>query len=850
MLAMEKFEFEEKDSTVGKKNKNITFLMAFKRCRTKPCDPNTEFRTHSKSPVGKKQSPVGKQNPVISKKIQMLLVTRNFGNGITPHLFNNSSALFLLWLIAYFSFFAILILQTSMTLVDYMSHPVTVEITLETGAAELEFPAVALCNNNVVKKSFISRITFMRSLALLDEFAWVNFDRMEASVYKPKLNKECESLGMFSCIDGSNRCIPNEWKCNNRTECYEGFDEDKVICLGEKPKYSAGQICIKGYDLCPGEITCAKYCDGNKECVLYPGFDESEEGGCNNTCIKTLKATSEEQVLQSLNYPENYPDFLDCEYEINAPVGKRIQIEFEDFYLENDTSCVLDYVMIQDGHASPATYLKFGLRTKICGNLPKIEAVNSTNNVVVIIFHTDSVINERGWSLKYKIYPSDTSIESRNKRSSDYDYYYYDYDYTYDYDYYSDYDYKLPTVSPEDYAFNYNYYEFSTFQEIDRYNWFAAYEKSNMPDFSDFKNFVKFEQIEIIGNGHQKSDFIVQCVFNGEFCEPSHFETVQTPLYGNCFLFNTVVKPQASKNGSVGTPRHTSKMGSQYGLKLSLFLDKDEYIGILGQNSGARISLFNSKEAPPIDIKGLYISAGTATILSLKQEAVKRETDPFTECAEAWPQFLQLSEGYLSYDYTQEYCRHLCIMRELALRCKCTDTFDWDFPASNDLRNLTRIQCDVWNATQVACVTETRDDFTSNRRTCDCPVPCTERNLRIERSTTEWPTEPYAPYFASLMLRSTSKRVQGFINDAVKDKKIQEKADLVNLIKKNFARVEINFEELKYTAVKETPKYNISTLFGTLGGNLGLWLGWSILSVFEILEWIYKLIVILTIRRR
>ena len=41
-----------------------------------------------------------------------------------------------------------------------------------------------------------------------------------------------------------------------------------------------------------------------------------------------------------------------------------------------------------------------------------------------------------------------------------------------------------------------------------------------------------------------------------------------------------------------------------------------------------------------------------------------------------------------------------------------------------------------------------------------------------------------------------------------------------------------------FQKIKETPKYSLSILFGTIGGNLGLWLGWSILSVMEFLQWI------------
>ena len=485
--------------------------------------------------------------------------------------------------------------------------------------------------------------------------------------------------------------------------------------------------------------------------------------------------------------------------------------------------------MIRDGQTSPSSYIKFGKRIKLCGNRTKFDTIISNSEVVVVLFHTDSFVTEKGWSLKYKVYTSEATASERTRRTVD----------------------SFTTTTVFDYSDNTDdyssYYDRAQFQKLDRYNWYSAYHRSTTPDFSDFKNFVKFHQTELIGNGHQKSDFVVQCVFNGELCEPSDFKTVQSFLYGNCFTFNAVVNPHLNESSSE-RPRKTSKTGLQNGLKLSVFLDKEEYIGILGQNSGARVTLFNSREAPPIDSQGIFVNAGATTFFALRQETIERKGDPYTKCADTWPSFLDLSDSYLEYEYSQDYCRHLCLMKELALKCGCTENFDWDFSRNKDIIDLAFAQCNAWDEEQSSCVSEVYDDVSSNRKSCDCPAPCERRKLNIEMSSTDWPTESYAPYFASLMQRSSSKIVEGFIQDAINNGEVENNIDLVNLIKKNFARIEINFQELKFMAVKQTPKYNISSLFGTLGGNLGLWLGWSILSVFELFQWMFKLVAILTDR--
>ena len=358
-----------------------------------------------------------------------------------------------------------------------------------------------------------------------------------------------------------------------------------------------------------------------------------------------------------------------------------------------------------------------------------------------------------------------------------------------------------------------------------------------MPDFSDFKKFVKLKEEELIGNGHQKEDFIAQCVFDHEICNSTSFRTFQHELFGNCFTFNSIV--DARKSGDSGDKaKSTSKVGSENGLALSLFLETDEFVGSIGHYSGARIVVHNADEFPPMSTKGIEISAGTATTLALRQETILRETDPFSDCAEEWPLFLELNSNYRKYRYTLEFCIYLCKQKSLAESCGCSDTFDWNFSRNLDVRKWAKVDCDVWNSTEYACLQTVYNEFAEGKRTCDCPNPCEERLLRAFSSATSWPSLSYTPHLVSLLKDSSSATIRKFISTQISEtdgKSDREK--LQQSIKDNFARVQIYFESMVYTRIKESPKYNLSTLFGTIGGNLGLWLGWSLLSLFEFLQW-------------
>ena len=52
----------------------------------------------------------------------------------------------------------------------------------------------------------------------------------------------------------------------------------------------------------------------------------------------------------------------------------------------------------------------------------------------------------------------------------------------------------------------------------------------------------------------------------------------------------------------------------------------------------------------------------------------------------------------------------------------------------------------------------------------------------------------------------------------------------------NFTFLEIIFMNLKQILIKEKPVYTMPKLFGTIGGILGLYMGISVISLFEIAE--------------
>ncbi|CAH2245730.1 Hypothetical predicted protein [Pelobates cultripes] len=100
----------------------------------------------------------------------------------------------------------------------------------------------------------------------------------------------------------------------------------------------------------------------------------------------------------SPKYPNQYPDNEEAIYIIIAPSGKKVSLEFtmiELVYCKFTCSCICDYVMIIDGPSLNGRVLG-----KFCGFAvpPPIE---STQNVVIIRFHSDSLKGAAGFNIRY-----------------------------------------------------------------------------------------------------------------------------------------------------------------------------------------------------------------------------------------------------------------------------------------------------------------------------------------------------------------------------------------------------------------------------------------------------------------
>ena len=420
------------------------------------------------------------------------------------------------------------------------------------------------------------------------------------------------------------------------------------------------------------------------------------------------------------------------------------------------------------------------------------------------------------------------NLESRSSdygSDEDYDE---DYDDDYDEDYNFDYDYDLRFFADES----------EQFYGIKPNDFFSLYDVSLLPDFADFRLAIVLHKDLIRLNGHERKDFITQCTFDGIECSDSAFKTYQDPYHGNCFSFNSIRGRNLSKPVSI---KKTSKTGLEYGLKLTLFADVREYIGLLTPYAGAKVLIHDASSNGRMRAEGLALPAGSSTFLAVKQNTVEREGGVYSNCADDWPAFLRLNDEFKKQwpEYAREVCLELCVQNTMALRCNCTDTFDKDFSVSEKINKATASYCEMTQKTQNQCKRKVYQDYIDGNITCPCPQACHTTKYSHSSSSSPWPTEASVPHLASKLTKSPSKRVQEYMKEAFNDSQLSAKS-LQEKLKENFVRVEVYFEALNFQKIKESPAYTGVDFLSDFGGNIGLWLGWSVLGLFEVIQFFYE----------
>ena len=332
--------------------------------------------------------------------------------------------------------------------------------------------------------------------------------------------------------------------------------------------------------------------------------------------------------------------------------------------------------------------------------------------------------------------------------------------------------------------------------------------------------------------GHTFEDMILSCDFLNQPCNQNDFASIEVNSLFNCYTFNkyhnNVLKSEGGHNG----------------LSLILYLEPTEISypydskveSRLGNTDGFKMVLHPAKTLPPIFIRGIDMAVGQSISVAFKAEEYVKHPAPYSSCKHTdW--------WYQNEIYSFEECRNKCIHQKVIHDCGCFPTAYYvrtnytSLGIPSCVRHLfsdPKLAEEMLDC-QIETIKHMNIDFKDN---CGCFSPCIEGFYVTFVSSAEWPSQNSINTFLDFLFEpnstNTNLKAYQYYQNLLSQNASQE---IINTwIRRHFLRINV-FANTRFVSVKEdVPMFTMIRLLCDIGGSMGLWLGFSLVTFFEVLQ--------------
>ncbi|CAD5213872.1 unnamed protein product [Bursaphelenchus xylophilus] len=323
--------------------------------------------------------------------------------------------------------------------------------------------------------------------------------------------------------------------------------------------------------------------------------------------------------------------------------------------------------------------------------------------------------------------------------------------------------------------------------------------------------FEVLKEADVNGSANLSFDFqddlLVTCEFLQNDCNfTNNIKFFYDAYFGKCAILNS--------NGTWKTTR----AGPYYGLRITLKTPSSEYLPWV-QDAGVVFYVHGTGETPFEDTFGYLAKVGRVSSVGVKYFERKKLGHPYSTCVNNATDL----NDYYGNKYEVEACIRSCLQDAIISSCGCYDP-QYNYPSdvsvsscykSNDSNTAMDCADEIINENGI---TNTTEAFSIS--SCNCPPSCDQSYYQISMSQAVWPARSYTPAQCLNMSESTA-----FWTTT---------AECIAWYKNNTVLIEIYYERTSWQSSVETASYTLVNLIADTGGQLGLWLGMSVISIFEL----------------
>lgn len=307
----------------------------------------------------------------------------------------------------------------------------------------------------------------------------------------------------------------------------------------------------------------------------------------------------------------------------------------------------------------------------------------------------------------------------------------------------------------------------------------------DLRSISDLPN-ITYQQLFLEGK-HELENLIIACNYLGRNCSIDFNTFVPTlTRLGVCYTFNSGFDGRRVLT--------TTGTGARLGLRLLLNISQSQYAASPNLDAGVKIAIHRQSEPPEPDDQGIGIATGTNAFINIRQLNIIDKTGASCNSKE---QVSELNFLQKDFNYSAAACANDCFYTQIARACNCviSDEFAADREPYNTFP-LCRVR-------DMCCVLAQQTTAVS----CSCLPSCNSTFYQLTSSYSSFP----ANFFAT----------EGLVDPG-----------------NNLLTANIFYESLSITEQVTSSSYDVVSLLSDIGGQLGLFLGISIISLIEFLFWL------------
>jgi hypothetical protein len=239
--------------------------------------------------------------------------------------------------------------------------------------------------------------------------------------------------------------------------------------------------------------------------------------------------------------------------------------------------------------------------------------------------------------------------------------------------------------------------------------------------------------------------------------------------------------------------------------------------------NGMIVFVHNSSYLKPSPSEGVYVDLGKVTSIAVRRKFTEKFPSPYSECLDLTSYSSRLYDYLvktLNQAYRQKDCFELCIQERIIEQCGC---YSLEYP------NLSLQVRPCLNLSSYYCIDTQANAFDAVKcQTRECPLECDSVTYDLSLSCL---TNPSLKEFYSFRLE-----------DKENFEKMLENSSYTNvtftydLFKSMWLSVWVYYPSLEYTRIVETPKVTLLDLLTQIGGSLGLFVSFSVFTLFELIE--------------